>query len=243
MDVNFGTTLAMDMLNPNKRPIVFTNNIWQYSDSLTITDFMVNPAGSIDPTYVAYGTQGFTYNKTAILDPNNNPTQLPITIQPGQSITIPAAFVAPANGAFAASLTSVSDAQTDMASNLTGNGLIQGIEVDGGSVTTCIGGQAVITAFIRNTGTGIITINNVKINQTGNAFTLVNPWMGSQNLFAGQFDTIQVLFNPGNTPGTFMAYLEADNNTPDNPSATITLTGMSEKFLTDNKYKNHRFRN
>jgi hypothetical protein len=172
--------LAKDYPNAHKKTITFTNVKYQDQDSLTITDFASSKLfdgtnADINQNFNnPFGKEGFAYDHSAILDPNNNPVQLPITIQPGESITLNAEFVAPSSGPWVANLTSVSDADADATSKLTGNGLIQGISVGGSAATTCVNGSTIVIDTIRNSGTAPINITSSVIIDPNNYFTFVN---------------------------------------------------------------------
>jgi hypothetical protein len=236
-DVDFGTMLAKDYPNAHKKTITFTNVKYQDQDSLTITDFASSKLfdgtnADINQNFNnPFGKEGFAYDHSAILDPNNNPVQLPITIQPGESITLNAEFVAPSSGPWVANLTSVSDADADATSKLTGNGLIQGISVGGSAATTCVNGSTIVIDTIRNSGTAPINITSSVIIDPNNYFTFVNTTdAGPMTLGPDSTVYIQIMFNPGANPGTYKATIQTNNSTANDSAIQATVSATAVDF-------------
>jgi len=224
-DYDFGTTIVNDIQHPNERNIVFTNEAWEFGDSLTITDFTSLPnANSISSVWDNFGTEGFKYNEIGL--------KLPIVLQQGEFIEFPAQFVAAHNGQNTASLRSVSDAEADTISNWNGNGYSQSIAATGGSARTCVDDVEYINCEISNTGSGDIEVTEILISQLEPYFSLNNPSDAfGFTLLEGESRTVVVQYHPL-TKGTHTADLIIKNSTLTVPEivAIPELTGISEQF-------------
>jgi hypothetical protein len=225
-DVNFDTTIVKDVANPQTRKIRFTNELWQWSDSLTITDFISNPdINAISPDWSVYGSsQGFKYDKTALA--------LPINIQPGNFVEFNAAFVAQKPGDAAGSLTSVSDAETDVTSNWKGFGLFEGITAQGDSDIICSGVTSLLKCTIQNTGTASLTVTSIVIDQTVQAFFFNDPNDANGFLLQpGDIRYVYIRFQPS-APGHYTANLVVNSNSLDNPVTTANppLSGTAVHY-------------
>ena len=175
--------------------------------------------------------QGFLYNENQIIKSDGKIYNLPITIQPGEFITINGSFVAPSNGDHSATLTSISDSEQDQNSIWHGIGITGDLTVSGDIQTTCINNQVVLDTKISNTGAGTIDISKLILTPIGNNyFTFKNPNITNDTSLNPGDTWEYVIFSPGSNTGTFKASLEVDNDTPDNPNETVILTGISSQF-------------
>ncbi|OGU10857.1 MAG: hypothetical protein A2X61_12770 [Ignavibacteria bacterium GWB2_35_12] len=121
-DIDFGSSLLNDYTNPVKKKVRFTNlplYAWRYGDTLTISDLLVKPIGDEISTGSFWGTEGFRFNKGFI--------SFPVKLAQGESLEFEAEFVAVKESQSIANLESVSDAETDVSSKWTGNGIIDGV--------------------------------------------------------------------------------------------------------------------
>src|SRR3989339_291312 len=210
-DVDFGSTVLQDYTNPNTRLVRFTNKPdadWAYGDSVTITDFLVVPTGTIATDLVSWGTEGFRYDKLALT--------LPIKLGQGEFIEFDAQFVADKVPQSSASLSTVSDAENEVTSNWTGAGIAQGIEVTAGQVQTCVYDPQIIKCVVTNTGSDDLVVDSVRILPldipSQGQFEFVNPIdTDTFNLPAGASRDIEIRYKamPG-TPVTDKATHRAD---------------------------------
>ncbi len=233
-DVDFGSTVLQDYANPNTRLVRFTNKSpidWAYGDSVTITDFMVAPAGTISPDNINWGTEGFKYNKQALTFPRK--------LAQGEFIEFDAQFVADKVAQSNASLSSVSDAEAEVTSNWTGTGIAQGITVTAGQIQTCVFDPQIIKCVVTNTGDDELLVKSLKLqplNQASrNEFEFVNPddTTGFRLAAGGASREIQIRYKalPG-TPvpdlSTHQADLMVYNNSLNDSIVSATLTGVCE---------------
>ncbi len=224
-DYDFGTTIVNDVLHPNEQTIIFTNEAWEFGDSLTITDLTSLPnANSISSVWADFGEEGFKYSKLGL--------NFPIVLQQGQSLEFPAQFVATHINQNTASLRSVSDAEADVTSNWNGNGYSQRITATGGNARTCLNDIAYINCEISNTGAGVIDVTEILISQIEANFSFNNPddALGF-TLFEGESKTIVIKYQPLSI-GTHTADLIVRNSTLEMPEivAEPRLTGLGEQF-------------
>ena len=136
-DVAFGAMIKDDYNNYLTMPVTFTNMSnadWQYGDSVTITGLTeVNINPEIINAWTDY-PEPFRYDKA---DPAK--FTFPIVLQPGESLTFDADFAAKDGNPATASLTTVSDAETEVTSNWTGDGLLQSASINGATTVICLG--------------------------------------------------------------------------------------------------------
>ena len=121
-DMDFGSSILNDYSNSVKKIVRFANPslyTWRYGDTLTITDLLVKPNGYEISTDTTWGTEGFRFNKNLI--------SFPVKLGQGESLEFEAEFVAGKESQSIANLVSVSDAETDVSSNWTGFGIIDGV--------------------------------------------------------------------------------------------------------------------
>lgn len=224
-DYDFGTTIVDDFDSPNERTITFTNEAWEYGDSLTIFDFVTLPnAGAISSAWADFGSEGFKYNKLAL--------EFPIVLQEGESVQFPAQFVAAHVGNNSASLRSSSDAEADVTSNWNGDGYSQSLTAAGGYARTCLNDIEYINCEIVNTGSGDLVVTELEISQLENNFTFRNPSDAlGFTLPEGESRTIVVKYQPISI-GNHTADLIVRNTSLEMPEilAIPGLTGLGEQF-------------
>lgn len=225
-DYDFGTTKLNDYQNPNERTVVFTNNAWEFGDSLTITDFISLPSeNSISSDFSNFGEEGFKYDKAAL--------GLPITLQQGESIEFPVQFVASKASGNSASLQSQSDAESTAVSNWNGSGISQSISARGGSAITCVDDALFIDCYVTNTGTGSVHVTGLELNQIENYFSFDDPSVANGfTLQEAESKLIVIKYEPTST-GNHIADLIVKNSTLDMPEilANPALTGTAQQFI------------
>jgi hypothetical protein len=232
-DLDFDTTIVNDFANSQTRKVRFTNESYEWSDSLTITDFISQPnENAISPDWTIYGkNEGFKYDKSALL--------FPINLQPGQNVEFDAAFVAQKGGNAAGSLLSVSDAETDVTSNWKGYGLIEGITASGGSALVCINETQLIPCTINNTGTAPLKVTSLVISQNYPAYYFENPGDATGfTLMPDSSKNILIRYQP-TIAGRDTANLIVNNSTLTSPEifAVPQLTGTSVHYSRDIRIK------
>jgi len=149
-NIDFGTTEVGKQIY-NRRQFKIECESWQYEDSVTITDLTVQAGGVILEAINGqlFGADGFRYNKSEIT--------FPYTLQPTGSIIFldSAEFLAQRAGAATAAITTVSDAEAQVTSTWTGNGIIIDIpnpqlQVSGGEGIVCVGTPTDIQYTVEN---------------------------------------------------------------------------------------------
>ncbi|MDA3844167.1 MAG: choice-of-anchor D domain-containing protein [Candidatus Kapabacteria bacterium] len=130
-DIDFGATAVKDYNNSIHNKISIINlsiAMWEFADPVTITNFAISPPNAIKASINSneYGSEGFRFDRNALRIMNADgsekiaATGLPVVLQPGEYIEINAEFVAPRKGKMTASITTVSDAETEQTSVWTG---------------------------------------------------------------------------------------------------------------------------
>jgi hypothetical protein len=155
-DYAFGTTIVNDFLDIKTQKVVFKNVNYQWEDTVYIQDLVVAPAGGIETTKLAWGTEGFRYDKAN--------ASLPKLLNPGETLEFDAEFVAAKVGAASASLRTISEAEADVTSNWTGAGITQSIGLTSTNTNICVGSTSEIKCTITNTGSGNITVGPLAMN-------------------------------------------------------------------------------
>ncbi|MES2766995.1 MAG: choice-of-anchor D domain-containing protein [Bacteroidota bacterium] len=216
--VNFGSTLV-NSATSQKRTVwlsAVTDNLplnQSIYDSVTVSDLIVGATGgAISPTLGAVGTEGFGYDKASL--------NLAVTLQPGDSIEIPAEFIAKRAGAATATLTTESDADNDVepTSTWSGAGLTEGIIPSSTTGTFCINQNGTITVTLNNPNNTDATVTNVEVTNasTGATFTAVAPL------------NFTVPANDGTKDGVHTITFNVSSSVVGINTATIRITGSSE---------------
>jgi hypothetical protein len=228
--------VLQDYSNPNIRLVRYTNKSaadWAYGDSVTITDFLVQPNGNeIATDLTVWGVEGFRYDKQALT--------FPIKLGQGGYIEFDAQFVADKVPQSRAALSTSSDAEAEVTSNWTGAGIAQGIRVTADQVQICVYDPQILKCVVYNTGSDDLTIDSLRIQPLNQAsqgqFEFVNAIdSGGFPLTAGSFREIEIRYRaiPG-TPVLPLATHEADlvayNNSLFTPMAVSEthITGICE---------------
>ena len=208
-DMDFGTTIKDDFTNIQTRTIRFTNirhydaNAQDVSDSLTIERLQLAAAGAISTDGTNWGTEGFRFDLTQVLDQDGTPVTFPAVLQPDEYIEITADFVANKPGNHRATVTSIDDADNqDVTSVWTGSGIVQGIFVTGGSSNICVHEIEIITCRVENNGAEAINVTSVALDPDLAVFTLQDANQSNGFTMApGDVVDIPVVYSP-TSPGT-----------------------------------------
>ena len=226
--VDFGTTLVNDP-TPSRRTVTIQCLEWEFQDSLTLSDIVATPAGSVSEAPPAFGTLGFRYDKAAL--------GLPRVLQPGESITFDAEFVAQRPGPVQATLSLVSDAENNAEAVCVwlGNGISQGIALTGAQTTTCAGTQGTLVARVENTGTAPIRVQAIRLeNATAGATFTLSPAAPTApfDLQPGESRDIPVIYDVPQ-PGTYGVDVVVVNSTSDKPEIRTRLEVTALFFQRD----------
>jgi hypothetical protein len=220
---DFGETIVNDVDNPTERTITFTNEEWEYQDELTITGFTVlNNANNISKNGTTYGLEGFTYDQSAI--------GLPVTLQPGESVSFDARFVAQRVGGHIADLETISDAQFETTSNWIAAGFERLIRGEGGSSYICAYDTEIIDCVIENYSETDIEVENISFDPIISEFTFVEPndALGF-NLAALSQRTIQIRYSPF-AAGDHPSELVITSNATNTPELRLDLSGKADYY-------------
>ena len=116
---DFGRTVPYDFVNMVTKKIAFKNLDYEWADTVTISDFVDDPPGSVlgGINGTNFGTGGFRYNKAAIC--------LPVKIAPGDSLAFDAEYVSTKLRNDTARITTVSDAEKEVTSVWNGQGVTE----------------------------------------------------------------------------------------------------------------------
>ncbi|MCK5742677.1 MAG: choice-of-anchor D domain-containing protein [Chlorobi bacterium] len=239
-DMDFEVTYVNDYPNVMTKTIPITNlsrTAWEYCDSVTITALSISPAGAIATTISGdvYGSEGFRFNidQLRVMDASGTikttTTALPITLLPGEYIEVDAEFVATRPEKLTASITTVSDAETEQTSVWTGAGFNQDVIPTANTLTTCVEDPKEVVLTLTYTGAaGIaevpISVQTVEITNAPTAFTFKDAAdEGPFVLAPGATRDIVFIFDPL-TAGTHTADVTITSDIPDNAVDNITLT-------------------
>ncbi|MDA3843112.1 MAG: T9SS type A sorting domain-containing protein [Candidatus Kapabacteria bacterium] len=246
-NMDFAVTYVNDYPNKIMRTVKIANmsrTEWEYCDSVTITDLTTSAAGAIATAINAdvYGSEGFRFDINALRIMNSDAsvktaaTGLPVTLQPGQYIEIDAEFVATRPENLTASVTTVSDAETEQTSVWTGSGFDQDVTTDVTTVTTCVYDPKIITMTLTYNGAAGDAQQDIHVtkvsfdNPAQNSFKFENAAdEGPFDLVPGETRDINFLFDPL-TEGTHTETVTILSDIPDNPSDQVTLSCVAVHY-------------
>jgi hypothetical protein len=227
-DVAYGSTIINDTLHAITKTVMIrnlTSTEWQYGDSVTITGLNELNINTSEGTWAI--NEPFRYEKSNIT--------FPLVLQPGDSLIFTGQFVAKNGNPAAGSITTVSDADTNVATNWTGSGLVPAAAITNAGVTTCTSMPVVLNDTISNTGVTKLYIDNIAIkaqNQADqNYFSFNNPADATPfPLDPGASQIIGIKYNPtqpGQMPATLTCIAHPFNQTPaDTTDWNIPLTSQ-----------------
>ena len=225
-DVDFGNTLVKTGA-ANQRQFEITCEQYQWEDAVTITDFAAATVGTVGTSGAgAYGTEGFRFDVGTMLPGGK------LVINPGETKTFNADFLAQQVAPVSEPLTTKSDAETEATSVWSGFGVDPFVPVRdmvsvGGAVgPICVGSDGVITASIRNLGNVDMDLNDLTLDDP--QFTLISPLRSALpvTLKPGESQQVQVRYRPTAT-GTHGAGLTFTNSARD---TVVRLTGSAQSF-------------
>ncbi len=170
-DINFDSTIV-GSLEISRRQLKIECESWEFQDSVIISDIVVT-SGTINPDLKRFSEDGFRYDKQII--------GLPKILQPGEIIVVDICeFLAPHYGDFNATLTTVSDAESEATSRWVGVGISDYVPsasmlAIGGSVEgVALGSEANIVCSIQNTGNLAFFIDSIAL-APDPQFTIIEP--------------------------------------------------------------------
>lgn len=209
--VDFGVSIVGNTALPQTRNITITNENYEYADPLEITDLIPEPEESISTDGVNYSsTQGFMFDKAAL--------NLPVKLNPGQSLTFPAKYVAPFEGNHTARLNIISDAETEKSITFNGQGIPEKFDFIFTEKRICVNSSVVINCALINNGLSDITVTGAILNQSDNYFALENPdeFALGFTLTPSQVKNFNVIYTPKSV-GQHKLEIVFENNTAHNP--------------------------
>ncbi|MBL7999147.1 MAG: choice-of-anchor D domain-containing protein, partial [Candidatus Kapabacteria bacterium] len=176
-DVDFGTVVSGSN-RANTKDFVITNEQYEFSDEVTITDLKMDTPGEVDETgQPNFGSEGFTYNKAAIT--------FPIKILPGANYSFnratnaDAAFYAQYRlnpPTFSAKITTVTDGvEAEKTSTWTGKSIANKVEwsVTDAQNSTCVASAALMQVVFKNESSQNVPITALS----------VQPFSGPQSTY------------------------------------------------------------
>ena len=207
--------------------------------SVSFGNVSVNSSSAATVTLSSTGTSAVTVNSATVSGTGFtlSATNLPATLNPGQTLALQLQFSPPSVGAMTGQLTVVSDSSTNATAQiaLTGTGVsstnLPGLTVNPtslnfGSVT--VNAPATQSISLVSSGSAALTINSLTVSGAG--FTLV-PVSLPATLNSGQTLTVGVQFDPTAT-GNFTGQLVISSNSSTNSTVNVALTGAGTASTT-----------
>lgn len=189
---DFGKTIINDFNHFSEQTVVITNQSvadWQFGDSVKIDDITLT---NIRPEIIQAWDQ---FTEPFRLD--KDPIALPFSIwlQPGETLEIPVDFVARVAALANASITTISDAEAEQTSNLTGAGLTPNSTIAGDQTLVCVGMIDSLNIDFNNNGETNVTIGAIDLSNT-TQFTFINPAEATGfNLIPGESKTVKIKYS------------------------------------------------
>jgi len=235
---DFDTTFVQGVVKPiNKKTVIIENvgtkvNGADFSDNVLIDSIIITNAGTIADkiTGNVYGTSGFRFDYSAM--------KLPVTLKPGEKLSIPAEFQAQKPGIVMESISTQSDADNVVQSDWTGFGVDPfkpdpRIVLVGGKVDNiCLGSQGTILASVQNTGNVKFPILNAFIEPASQEFQ-IDPnsltALKATSLDLAETRPISILFSPLAPVGVKTATLALIGPT-DQDTTRVIVTGTAVDY-------------
>jgi hypothetical protein len=208
--------------------------------SLTFGDVTVNTASTQPVTLTSTGTAPVTINSAATSGTvfTASGATLPVTLNPGQSVTLNVRFEPTAPGAAADQLTIQSDSSTNSTAvvSLSGTGTaatspqltLSAVSLAFGGVT--LNTPTTLPLTLSSTGTAPVTINSETLAGTG--FTASGATF-PVTLNPGQSATLNVQFDP-TTTGAASGQLTIQSDSSTNSTAVVNLSGTGTATVVPN---------
>ncbi len=220
--VEFDSTLVRSTLNESLRTLKITNlneSEWQYADTVTI-----------------YGIKSFdnklAWTKEEFLDLpfyfNKKAYQFPITIPPGESLTLDFLFNAKQIEWNTTELLILTNAEEDPDLILKGLGLDRVLSVTNLNLETCVGNVAEGVCKIKNNSTQAVEIAKLELTNS-NYFEIINPIENKVKIEPNTEYSVNIRFKPTSKTiqsGELLCYLAGDQI----PSLTAKLNGKSNFY-------------
>jgi len=212
------------------KTVNFSAIVNTYDYPVTISDFVAAPAGLITDMN---GNGVFKWDRNSLKDKNGVVVTLPVTLQPGDFLTVTGHYLPTAAGSFTATLTSVSDAEIEQVSTWTGTSEVVGSIMLPDTRRTCLNVPVTIRPSIENTGTNDLNVLSVKINNVNN----VQPYTPNDFNIDDQFETfvlegagkpgakqeIPIVFTPSTTYNNAVFEIEVEVQTGNDVSTRTTV--------------------
>ena len=208
--------------------------------SLTFGDVTVNTASTQPVTLTSTGTAPVTINSAATSGTvfTVSGATFPVTLNPGQSVTLNVQFEPTATGAATDQLTIQSDSSTNSTAvvSLSGTGTaatspqltLSAVSLAFGDVTLNTASTQPVT--LSSSGTAPVTINSAAL--TGTGFTVSGATF-PVTLNPGQSVTLNVQFDP-TTTGAASGQLTIQSDSSTNSTAVVNLSGTGTATVVPN---------
>ena len=223
-DYNFGTTIVNDFTNIQTQTIEIENVSYEWQDTVYIQDLVASPNGGIQEDMSGWGSEGFRYDKSAL--------NMPVLLNPGEMLTFDAEFVASKVGLSRASVSTVSEAESEVTSNWTGTGYSQSMELTGGSSYICVGSEEEIVCTVTNSGSGEITVGPLRLSPITSFlnFKQPNPWNQPVTIPAHETRNVVLTFTP-NAVVNDRIYLVVPSSIQGNELDSVAIDVRSVHFI------------
>lgn len=205
------------MLKPSKSGANFGEVVVGSTATKTVS---VTSEGPNPITVSSYLVSGPPFSVTGL--------QLPVTLQPGQSLSFTAEFAPTATGNFSGSVV-LTGGKSQATIPLTGSGVASTLTLslspnplNFGNAT--VGSDSQLPVLVQNTGTGSVTVSSVSV--AGNAYTISDLQL-PETLSSGQSMSFTVTFTPTGT-GVFNGTASLISNATTSPNVeSLSGTGVS----------------
>ena len=185
-EIDFGSTLQFDNSNPQDRDFVVKNIKYEYQDILKIEDFIINNK-DISRAFNAPGDLGFSFDDNT-----------PLTLNPGDSIVIPARFIAQVDGDVSTIISTKSNALQEASSRWFGNGKTEKISSTNVDLECCKYHSDAATVRVSNDGTSPIENIRPYFDPPVSEIRLADPsiMINGFSLAKDEYRDIEVIFEP-----------------------------------------------
>jgi len=208
-NVNFGSRIIGEP--PIQKTIRYTNDPWEYQDSVTIQSIYDFPDKSIGKLLSKPGTEGFSYDSFYFTDVKGDTLEFPLVLQPGDFIECETAFSAVKIGNVQADIISISDAVQEANCQLSAFGILEKLLlIEPEEEYYCFDPLKEFTALLINNGTIGVKIPGNSINLIKNAdSSFIIDRVQKPNGILIDYEN-EFTINPGDTLHIIMRYVPTD---------------------------------
>lgn len=233
--VNFGNVIVGT--GSVTKTVDFRAIEWNNDYPVTITDFVANAENAATTFTDMSGNGILRWDRNNIKDKDGNNVTLPVTLQPGDFLTITGEFEPTTEGSFEGTLTTVSDAEVEAVSVWTATSEVQGSIMTPATAQTCVNAPVTLRPTITNTGSLPLQITGIRLESTNPDFNFGDFVIANETFTleptgqAGDREEIVITFTPGRVINNMVVDVIVETNSSTKPEDRTTITVSSSHVV------------